>query len=253
MHSNGKASMAQPRPRPPRREFVTTIGTEDLGRYAGVGLTLDQVIEEELKNVETTAFGSVEESDDLVIWERNKIAALIRIGSEGRPVVTRLDRPSCPAAPPLATDNVPVMEAMAAVTVGTPMVSETLAAITHYHVLRRFTDEKRKLHEAGLSAATGAAADPDHTLLGHWTSLAGEALAVTERLLRRSIRDLEDTFKSLIHGGDDGSRWSHCGIVLDGRLYLALASETGGTLVVVDLKNLARLDPGRGAGHREIP
>ena len=51
MHVNGTHSTARPRPRPPRREFVTTICTEDLGRYAGVGLTLEQVIEEELRNV----------------------------------------------------------------------------------------------------------------------------------------------------------------------------------------------------------
>jgi hypothetical protein len=87
------ASMAG---RPPRREFVATIGTEELGRYAGVGLTLDRVIEEELRKVgcaEASA-GPVDASDDVVIWEQNKVVAIVRVGPDGRPVVTRFDMKS---------------------------------------------------------------------------------------------------------------------------------------------------------------
>src|SRR4051794_40352379 len=91
MLPNGSATTARPRPRPQRREFVATICTEDLGRYAGVGLTLDRVIDEELRNVGVTPHTVAEVSDDLVIWERNKVVAVIRVGRDRRPVVTRFD------------------------------------------------------------------------------------------------------------------------------------------------------------------
>jgi hypothetical protein len=95
MDQNGMAFNARPRPRPPRREYVATIGTEELGRYAGVGLTLERVIEEELRKIgyAKVAAEPVEASDDVVIWQGNKAVALVRINTEGRPVVTRFDRP----------------------------------------------------------------------------------------------------------------------------------------------------------------
>jgi hypothetical protein len=79
---------------------VATIGTEELGRYAGVGLTLDRVLEEELRKVGSVEVseGPLEASDDVAIWERNKVVALVRIGPLGRPVVTRFDQPPAPAA-----------------------------------------------------------------------------------------------------------------------------------------------------------
>src|SRR4051794_17053889 len=94
MLSNGTATSPRPRPRSRRREFVTTICTEDLGRHAGVGLTLDRVIAEELRNVIAAPVTPVAEWDDLVIWEGNKVAAVIRIGSDHRPVVQRFDAPA---------------------------------------------------------------------------------------------------------------------------------------------------------------
>jgi hypothetical protein len=74
---------------------VATIGTEELGRYAGVGLTLDQVIEEELRKAGCAGVsaGPVEAREDVVLWEGNQVVALVRIGPEGRPVATRFDRP----------------------------------------------------------------------------------------------------------------------------------------------------------------
>jgi hypothetical protein len=102
MDQNDMVFDAGQRPRPPRREFVATIGTEELGRYAGVGLTLEQVIAEELRKVGCAGVsaGPVEARDDVVLWEANKVAALVRIGPDGQPVVTRFNQSQGPSDGP---------------------------------------------------------------------------------------------------------------------------------------------------------
>jgi hypothetical protein len=260
MHSNGTYPTARPRPRPPRREFVTTICTEDLGRYAGVGLTLEQVIEEELKNVSAVAPGQVEESDDLVIWEGNKIAALIRIGPGGRPVVTRLDRPAADPDPSVsAGGEVPAADVinLASGPGGSswaPAVTETRAAIRQFQTLLRIAEEVRqRCPEASHAGASPAPCEPGQEFWQRWSSAAREVLAISELHLCRALDNLAAAVRNHTHPREAGSRSPRCGVIEGGRLYLVHDRTASEALVVVDLKNVFRLDPPRGSAPADVP
>jgi hypothetical protein len=152
MDQDGIAFDARERPRPPRREFVATIGTEELGRYAGVGLTLERVIEEELRKVGCVGVSAepVEQSDDVVIWQSNKVVALVRIGPEGRPVATRLDRPPArPDAPGGATPSAPGGDVES-------IVGRSLAVVGHFQALRRFAAQLQELCDQAIGEVAPA-------------------------------------------------------------------------------------------------
>jgi hypothetical protein len=152
MDQDGMAFDGRERPRPPRREFVATIGTEELGRYAAVGLTLERVIEEELQKVGCARVSAepVEQCDDVVIWQSNKVVALIRIGPEGRPVATRLDGPQAwPDAPGGATAVAPAGDVEA-------IVGRSLVAIRHFQALRRFAAQLQELCDQAIDEVSPA-------------------------------------------------------------------------------------------------
>jgi hypothetical protein len=252
MHVNGTCSPARPHPRPRRREFVTTIGTEDLGRYAGVGLTLEQVIKEELRNVRGVAPAAVEESDDLVIWEGNKIAALIRTGADGRPVVTRCDGPaarcgeSVSAEGELGATDVLAPASGPGRTAWVQAAGDTRAAIRQLETLRRIADEA---HQHSLESCHAEAAPvPEGTAWEFWQrfgDVAREGLALSEKQLCRAIDNLAAAFETHNEPRGAASGASPRGVVEGGRLYLVHDPAASAALVVVDLKNVVRLEPGR--------
>jgi hypothetical protein len=259
MNQNGTSNGAQLRPRPRRREFAATIGTEDLGRYAGVGLTVEAVIAEELGKIDCATAAAAQEpaaeSDDLVIWEGNKVVALVRIGADGRPVATRLDRASgrTPGVHALPPDE-PALEAPRSRAVypeGAPSgqgpnTREALAAIRHFHALRRFAAEVRQLcHDAARVESHAPQEGPGQTLWTRWNCLGGETIAYSEDHLRRSIAALQDRMKTLTRRPDAVAAEHPCGVIMDGSLYVALPAEAGGALVRLALENVVMLDRDR--------
>jgi hypothetical protein len=261
MHTNGTSSTARPRPRPPRREFMTTTCTEDLGRYAGAGLTLEQVIEEELRNVRAAAPARPEESDDLVIWERNKIAALIRIGADGRPVVTRYDRAAMPrTALESETGAGAASEAPDPAISGRGLspsesaVSETRAAIARFDALGRIAEEVRQHgQQVSRCGASLARRDAGQEFSQGCQRVARELLVISQLHLCHAIDMLSGTVRNETHRRDAGSRASRCGVILGGRLYLVVDDPAGESLVVVDLKHTFQLDPGEGGVSTAYP
>ncbi len=99
------------RSRPRRREFLIMVATEEIFRMAGLGMTLDDVIaditdtfassralhrEKEMDAVEDT----VEHCDDQVVWEANRVLAVLRPAPDGSGMdVVRFDgdEPAGPA------------------------------------------------------------------------------------------------------------------------------------------------------------
>jgi hypothetical protein len=248
MLSNGSATTARPRARSRRREFVTTICTEDLGRYAGVGLTLDQVIEQELRKVGVAPDTAVDESDDLVIWEGNKVVALIRIGVDHRPVVTRFDLPAAsPAEPGEGKGTDDARHAWGESSPHALALRETRGAVEQFLAMKRRAEEARgRYQEFRRTGAFASPPDADRAQWEQWVNLAREAELAAERHLSRCILALNAKVESLSEIETAGFHRPHCGVILDDRLYLALGVEAGATPVVVELGHLARLDPGRG-------
>jgi hypothetical protein len=244
MFSNGPALTARPRSRPLRREFVTTICTEDLGRYAGVGLTLDEVIEEELRNIAVTPVAAVEQCDDLVIWEGNKVVALIRIGHDHRPIVTRFDPPAPQQAGPgthearfSGGDSSPRALALRV----------TRGAVADYLAMKRRAEEAHERYQEDIRDGPSLPqSDALKLQREQWMSLAKEAAIAAERHLFRCILALNGKVAGLPDVKDPGFPRPPCGVILDDRLYLALGGETGSTPIVVELNDVARLDTGEG-------
>jgi hypothetical protein len=242
MLSNGSALTARPRSRPLRREFVTTICTEDLGRYAGLGLTRDQVIAEELQNIAATPISSVEECDDLVIWEGNKVVALIRIGLDRRPIVTRFDPPAPRPAEPGADDAGYTRECSP---LSELALKVTRDAAVHYLAMKRRAEEA---HDRYREVTRDGAALPrpgvSRSQGEPWVDQAREAAIASERHLYRCILLLNGKVESLPDLNSPGFRCPPCGVMLDDHLYLALGGEAGSTPVVVELRDVPRLDAG---------
>ena len=255
MTLNGSASSVRPRPRPPRREFVTTVCTEDLGRHSGSGLTLDQVIAEELRNVGDATGTPIEECDDLVIWERNKVAALIRLGSDHRPVVTRFDPPAAPEAVPVAGVVAGENEAGDTGAEGSCRalaLELTRATIAQYQATKRVAVEIDARSQDTLRLTNPGAAEPTPPWES-WTTLAREATTAAERHLFQCILALNGQDPNRSDPGDPGSHRPPCGVAYDGRLYLALAGAPGTTPVVIDRNHVVCLDPRPGDSSRGAP
>lgn len=92
------------------REYVVTIGTSEFRRYAGIGMTLDEVIgscndsyrdgwENNLAESDLTAEEWAAGYEDFAIWEGSKLVAVLRGTAAAVPrfEVTRFDRPDRPA------------------------------------------------------------------------------------------------------------------------------------------------------------
>jgi hypothetical protein len=242
---------------------VTTICTEDLGRYAGVGLSLEQVIEEELRNVGAAPQCPVEKSDDLAIWEGNKIAALIRIGAAGQPVVTRFDRTAEDQdTPGSAKGSIPASNTQDLSRSGpgpsphAPAVSEIRAAIAHFETLRRIAEDVLKRCREAVNPGTPLTPPDARTeFWQRWSCVVRELQAVSEQHLCRAIENLALEGGDVVRQRDGRRRSTHLGVIVDGRLYLAQDGGASKNLAVVDLKNVCRLDTdtGRKGAPTEIP
>ena len=89
---------------PRRREFVITVVDENDHRQSGFGLTLDMVLESLLRTFRSITEDGVtkgspadprEYYDDHVIWEGNRVLAVVRVDREGTGLeVTRFDGPA---------------------------------------------------------------------------------------------------------------------------------------------------------------
>ena len=75
------------------------------------------------------------------------------------------------------------------------------------------------------------------------------ALAAGRHLLQ-CILALNSRVEGLPDVNVPGFRWSPCGVILDDRLYLAPGSEAGSTPIVLELKDVVRLDTGEADATR---
>jgi hypothetical protein len=243
MLANGLGSTARSRSRFPRREFVTTIGIEELGRYAGLGLSLEEVIGEEVRHAGNTPGSSVDDRDDVIIWEGNRALALIRVGRAGEPIVIRFDQVGLEST----TTTVPHRAAVPTTSTSRDEVSleATSQAIAHLRALRHRLERDGEHPAAGIQDV-----DKDNAFRcgtgrdrkDPWTSLLRMAEAAAERHLLFCLL--------LINGKlDDPSDlttvprdFRPCGVIDEGRLYLALHGRGGATDQILEVTDLVRLD-----------
>jgi hypothetical protein len=247
MPSNGLASASHERPRPPRREFVTTTGSEDLGRYSGIGLTLDEVIGQELQNVATAiaAAAPVDACDDLVIWERNKVVALIRVDADHRPVVARFDPPpSAPAEPAPAGGEIgQALRSLAA--------DQTRSAIAAFHgASDRAAAAQDRFQAAICNGAPATVSAAEQAQWQAWDQLARDAKAIAGRHLFLCLRALNGWPPRPPDRDDPGPQPPPCGAIAGDRLYVASADVPSVLPLVLDMSQVVGLDPSPAGGSR---
>jgi hypothetical protein len=174
--------------------------------------------------------------------------ALIRIGVDHRPVVTRFDPPAASPAEPgdgKGTDD--VRRARGESSPHALALRETRGAVEHFLAMKRRAEEARSRdQEFRRAGAFASPPDAERAQWEQWVNLAREAELAAERHLFRCILALDGKVERLSEIETAGFHRPHCGVILDDRLYLALGVEAGATPVVVELGHLARLDPGRG-------
>ncbi len=79
------------RARPRRREFLCTVAAEETFRLSGLGLTLDAVIADIIdtfgssraNDTHAGADDYIEHGDDQVVWEGNRVVAVVRADRDG--------------------------------------------------------------------------------------------------------------------------------------------------------------------------
>jgi len=239
MPSNGLGSTARQRSRPPRREFVTTIGTEELGRYAGVGLSLEEVIREELRHTGNT---SADDGDDVVIWEGNRALALIRAGPAGEPNVTRFDQigseSTVPSVPQGGTGSPKSSSSWDEVA-----FEETCSAIAHLRALRQRLERDKELSAADAhDAGNGSHCDTERAPRDSWTRLLRLAEASAQRHLLFCLLFINGKLADPNDLTTLPRDWPPCGVIRDDRLYLAFCGRREATPEVVEVTDLVRLD-----------
>jgi hypothetical protein len=219
------------------REFITNVGSTEVLRLAGPGLTVDHVIAEHQDDyrrchadeVEAAAekgwsydpLGIVANSYDRSVWEGERILAVLIPDPAGDPryLVTRFDRPAISPAPPRpgAMAEVPVDEA--------PEPAGLPAAARE--VCRRLIDE---YEDARLQCLDFVRDHPGEDDAGvKWSELLCERLGDVQTMLLKAILAWSPEVKpSRMHDVPRGY-FPIRGVSYRGRLYLATHDFDDGT------------------------